>query len=76
MDNPKIAVAVVVENGGFGATYAAPIASLIVEKYLNDTIATKRLPIEQRMKETNLLSKYGVQINKSAGMNAAVDGEE
>jgi penicillin-binding protein 2 len=70
-DNPKIAIAVVVENGGFGATYAAPIASLIVEKYLNDTIQTKRLPLQQRMIEANLLSKYGVQTNKSASMNAA-----
>src|ERR1700752_4653015 len=37
-DKPKIAIAVIVENGGFGADYAAPIASLMVEKYLNDTI--------------------------------------
>lgn len=34
-DNPKIALSVYVENGGFGATYAAPIASLMIEKYLN-----------------------------------------
>lgn len=72
-DNPKIAIAVVVENGGFGSTYAAPIASLLVEKYLNDTIQTQRLPIEKRMMETNLLNKYGVQTNKSAGMNATAD---
>lgn len=37
-NNPKIAVAAYVEHGGSGATIAAPIASLIVEKYLNDTI--------------------------------------
>ncbi len=73
-DEAKIAIAVVVENGGYGSTYAAPIASLLVEKYLNDTIATKRLPIEKRMIETNLLSKYGVQTNKSAGMKE--EGEE
>lgn len=54
-ENPKIAVAVIVENSGFGATYAAPIASLMIEKYLNDTIAEKRKLIEQRMVETNLL---------------------
>jgi penicillin-binding protein 2 len=73
-DNPKIAIAVVVENGGFGSTFAAPIASLLVEKYLNDTIQTKRLPIETRMIETNMLNKYGVQTNKSAGM--VTKGEE
>ncbi len=33
-DNPKIAVAVVVENGGFGSTWAAPIATLMIEQYL------------------------------------------
>lgn len=38
-ENPKIAVAVYVEQGGFGATWAAPIASLMVEKYLNDSIS-------------------------------------
>ena len=37
-DNPKIAVAVYVENVGFGSTWAAPIASLTIEKYLTDTI--------------------------------------
>ena len=46
---PKIAMGVYIENAGFGATYAAPIASLMMEKYLNDTIATKRLPLQKRM---------------------------
>ena len=55
MDNPKIAVACYVENGGFGATYAAPMASLMVEKYLKGEV--KRLPLEQRMKEANLMSR-------------------
>ncbi len=42
-DNPRIAVSVYVENGGFGATVAAPIASLIIEKYLTDTITRPEL---------------------------------
>ena len=37
-DNPKIAVAVIVENAGFGATWAGPIAGIVMEKYLNDTL--------------------------------------
>jgi penicillin-binding protein 2 len=37
-DHPRIAIAVVVENAGYGATYAAPIASYIVEKYLRGNI--------------------------------------
>lgn len=41
-DNPRIAIACVVENGGFGATIAAPIVSLMTELYLNDTISKKR----------------------------------
>lgn len=37
-DNPKIAIAVIVENSGFGGTWAAPIASLMIEKYLKGAI--------------------------------------
>ena len=40
-ENPKIAIAVVVENSGQGAEWAAPIASYIVEKYLRDSITTR-----------------------------------
>ena len=39
MDNPKIAVAVYVENGGWGATYGVPIGALIMEKYLKGTLS-------------------------------------
>jgi penicillin-binding protein 2 len=38
-DNPRIAIAVMCENAGFGASSAAPIASLMIEKYLRDSIA-------------------------------------
>jgi len=38
-NNPKIAIAVYVENGGFGATWAGPISSLLIEKYLKDTVS-------------------------------------
>lgn len=41
MDNPKIAICVYVENAGFGGVWAAPIARLIIEKHLNDTISNK-----------------------------------
>ncbi|WP_147313815.1 penicillin-binding protein 2 [Deminuibacter soli] len=40
-DNPRIAIAVMCENAGFGASSAAPIASLMIEKYLKDSIAGK-----------------------------------
>ena len=42
-DKPKIAVAVVVENAGFGATWAAPIASLLMEQYLTGTVTRKHI---------------------------------
>lgn len=51
-DNPKIAVAVYVEHGRFGASSAAPIASLIVEKYLTDTI--KRVDLLERVKSMQI----------------------
>lgn len=56
-ENPKIAVAAYIENGGFGATWASPIASLLVEKYLNGTIDEKRKPLEQRVLDGNLMSR-------------------
>lgn len=55
-ENPKIAIFVYVENGVWGSRYAAPMAGLMVEKYLNDTIASKRKWIEQRMLDANLLN--------------------
>jgi penicillin-binding protein 2 len=54
-DNPQIAMSVIVENSGYGSTWAAPMASLMVEKYLNDTIS--RPHIEKRMLEGDLISK-------------------
>ncbi|MBC7390122.1 MAG: penicillin-binding protein 2 [Opitutaceae bacterium] len=53
--NPKIAIAVYVENAGFGDKWAAPIASLMIEKYLSDTITRK--DIEQKMQAKNFI-KY------------------
>jgi penicillin-binding protein 2 len=52
-DDPKIAISVVVENSGQGAWWAAPIASLMIEKYLKREV--KRKDIEQRMTEGDLI---------------------
>jgi len=54
-DNPKIAISVYVEHGEWGASYAAPIASLMIEKYLTDTISPGRRWVEERMLNGNLL---------------------
>lgn len=42
-DNPQIAIAVIIENGGFGSVSAAPIASLIIEQYITGMISRPRL---------------------------------
>jgi penicillin-binding protein 2 len=55
-DNPKIAIAVLVENGGFGATIAGPIASLMIEKYLRKKIS--RTDLETRVLNISLQSRY------------------
>lgn len=62
MDNPKIAIAVYVENAGFGATWAAPIASLMIEKYLRREV--KRPEMEKRILDANLLPKKEDWISK------------
>lgn len=61
-DDPKIAVVAYVENGGFGATWAAPIASLLVEKYLKREISPGRRYLEDRIVSSDLL--YKVKIKK------------
>jgi penicillin-binding protein 2 len=59
-DNPKIAIAVYVENGGLGATWAAPIASLMIEKYITKKVT--RGDLEKRMMESKVL--YYVKPNQ------------
>lgn len=59
--NPKIAVAVYVENAGFGATYGVPIGSLIIEKYLNGAISPDREYLEERMLTSNTIINSGVK---------------
>jgi penicillin-binding protein 2 len=55
-DNPKIAIAVYIENAGFGGTWASPIASLMIEKYLADSIS--RPDLEKYIKEAVLLDRH------------------
>ena len=57
-ENPRIAIAVVVENAGFGATWAGPIARILMEKYLNDTLQTKSVADVERISNTNLMPAY------------------
>jgi len=52
-ENPKIAISVIVENSGFGGTWAAPIASLMIEKYLTNTIS--RPATEERILKADII---------------------
>lgn len=63
-DNPKIALAVFVENGGYGSTIAAPITSLLIEKYINGEISKKNKWREQNMLNTSLEHIYNQEFEK------------
>ena len=55
-ENPKIAIAVFIENGYWGARWAAPIASLMIEDYLTGQV--KRIRLEKRMLTGSLIEEY------------------
>ena len=56
-DDPQIAIAVYVENAGFGGDVAAPIAGLMIEQYLNKEIAPYRKYLENRITNLKLINK-------------------
>lgn len=55
-DHPQIAIAIYIENGGFGAQYAVPIGGLIMEKYLKGEISPNKKAIEEKMMNSSLIS--------------------
>lgn len=58
VDNPKIALAIIVENGYWGSRWAAPIASLMMEKYIHGDVS--RPLLEKTMVEGSLVGEYRV----------------
>ncbi len=76
-DNPKIAIAVIVENAGYGGSYAAPIASYLTEKYLKDSITSKaRLAQVEWMKNQVILPlppKPRIKAKVTAGDSTTAD---
>ncbi len=58
VDNPKIALAIIVENGYWGSRWAAPIASLMMEKYIHGDVS--RPLLEKTMIEGSLVGEYRV----------------
>ncbi len=57
-ENPKIAIAVVVENAGYGGTWGGPIARILMEKYLNDTISTASQKEYEIYSKTNKMPRH------------------
>jgi penicillin-binding protein 2 len=57
-ENPKIAIAVFVQNAGFGSTWAGPISRIMIEKYLNDTLMKKSEADLDRISKANLIPAY------------------
>ena len=64
-DDPKIAVAVYVENGIWGATYGVPIGALIIEKYLTGKIRPERQYLETNMLNSSTLQNRVVRKPKT-----------
>ncbi|MGI6218420.1 MAG: penicillin-binding protein 2 [Bacteroidaceae bacterium] len=58
-DNPRIAIAVYVENGGFGATFAVPIGGLLMQQYLEGKLSERNEAVAERI--SNTVIHYGIQ---------------
>ncbi len=74
-ENPRIAIAVMCENAGFGSQSAAPIASLMIEKYLKDSISGKeRNDLADRITKTKLVPKLmQIEIDKKLAEKSKKD---
>jgi len=59
MDNPKIAIAVYVENGGFGAVYGVPIGALMIEQYLTGGLSQESMIRAEAF--SNRIIDYGIE---------------
>ncbi|MCR9154655.1 MAG: penicillin-binding protein 2 [Bacteroidetes bacterium] len=68
-DDPKIAISIIVENGYWGSRWAAPIASLMIERYINGEISREAL--EQRMLDGDLSDQYAQQLAEKYGESLA-----
>jgi penicillin-binding protein 2 len=67
--NPRIAIAVIVENAGTGATFAVPIANLMMEKYLKDSLPASKRAVMQRMLETSTIPLAKAELSKIDSLN-------
>lgn len=63
-ESPKVAIFVIVENAGFGATFAVPIGRLMVQKYLKGEVPANDKPLEERIANTTILPQKFFNWNK------------
>ena len=76
MSDPKIAVAVYVENAGFGATFGVPIGAVMMEQYLNGKLSPAREAVANRMANTSLYSAKLYGGKKSENKDKKSDKKE
>ncbi len=62
-EDPKIAIAVCVENAGYGATWAGAISALVMQKYITDTIPKYRKALENKMMKSKVIPKFIYQLD-------------
>jgi penicillin-binding protein 2 len=72
-ENPKIAIAVCVQNAGFGATWGGPISRILIEKYLNDTIQKKSEADVDRISKANLIPAHYKRLQYKADSGRAYE---
>lgn len=77
-DNPRIAICVVVENAGYGSTWAAPIASLLMEKFLTDSIAgdKRKAEVERISNVVITPARIKYELHKRDSIRQARDSAE
>jgi penicillin-binding protein 2 len=73
MENPRIAIAVCVQNAGFGSTWAGPIARILIEKYLNDTLMAKSVADLDRISKADLMPAYFKRLQFKADSLRAIE---
>ena len=66
VENPKIALIVYVENGVWGSRYAAPIAGLLIEKYLKGKISDRKKPLEKEMFQGSLIHNTTSKVKETS----------
>jgi penicillin-binding protein 2 len=74
-ENPKICVAVCIEQAGFGATWAGPIASLMIQKYLTDSIPPNRKALQTKMYTSNIIPNSIYQTDTFLKRRAVMQAE-